>query len=292
VVVICPKCKTRLKVEEGKLTVEGSRFKCPKCSTFLLVKKPPVLPKKAMEKGKILIAHSNPAIISGITSLLTENGYQTITATDGIDSMVKAIKELPFLTIIEVGLPKIYGFEVCKRLKLRAETKEMKFILVSSVYDKKRYKREPSSLYDADDYIEEHKISELLIEKINTLKGIKPEKEEEKFEKQPEKPVMEKPEQVVKPQVKPEIITAKAPLDEKIEKAKRLARTIMSDIYLYNTARVEKSIRNNNFYSDFAAEVKEGLKLYENRVPSEVRARGDFFKEAIENFIASKKKVL
>jgi predicted Zn finger-like uncharacterized protein len=292
VVVICPKCKTRLKVEEGKLTVEGSRFKCPKCSTFLLVKKPAALPKKAMDKSRILVAHSNPAIISEITSLLTENGYQTITATDGIDSMVKAIKELPFLVIIEVGLPKIYGFEVCKRLKLRAETKEMKFILVSSVYDKKRYKREPSSLYDADDYIEEHKISEFLIDKINTLKGIKPEEKEERVEKRPEKPVMEKPEQVAEPQVKPETIIAKAPLDEKIEKAKRLARTIMSDIYMYNTARVEKSIRNNNFYSEFAAEVKEGLKLYKNRVPTEVRAKGDFFKEAIENFIANKKKVL
>jgi hypothetical protein len=61
---------------------------------------------------------------------------------------------------------------------------------------------------------------------------------------------------------------------------------------MYNTARVEKSIRNNNFYSDFAAEVKEGLKLYESRVTPEVQAKGDFFKEAIENFIASKKKVL
>jgi predicted Zn finger-like uncharacterized protein len=235
VVVICPKCKTRLKVEEGKLTVEGSRFKCPRCSTFLLVKKPAALPKKAMEKGKILVAHSNPAIITEITSLLTENGYQTITATDGIDSMVRAIKELPFLTIIEAGLPKIYGFEVCKRLKLRPETKEIKFILVSSVYDKKRYKREPSSLYDADDYIEEHNISGLLIDKINTLKGIKPEEKEEKVEKRPEKPVIEKPEQVVEPQVKPETIKAKAPLDEKIEKAKRLARTIMSDIYMICT---------------------------------------------------------
>jgi predicted Zn finger-like uncharacterized protein len=292
VVVICPRCKIRLKVDEGKLTMEGSRFKCPKCSTFLLVKKPAALPKRAIDKNKILIAYSKPAIVNEVTALLTKNGYQTITAHDGIEAMVKAIKELPFLTIIEVALPKIYGFEVCKRIKLRAETKEMKLILVGSVYDQRRYKREPRSFYDADDYIEEHQISELLMEKINTIKGIKPEEREEKGEKLPEEPVKEKQEQKAEPQVKPEEITVKPPVDDKIERAKRLARTIVSDIYLYNSAKAEESIRNNNFYSDFAAEIKEGLKLYENRIPQEVRAQGDFFRETIENFITNKKKVL
>lgn len=291
-VVICPRCKIRLKVDEGKLTMEGSRFKCPKCSTFLLVKKPAALSKKAIDNNKILIAHSKPAIVNEVTALLTKNGYQTITAHDGIEAMVKAMKELPFLIIIEVALPKIYGFEVCKRMKSRAETKEMKLILVSSVYDQKRYKREPTSLYDADDHIEEHKISELLMEKINTIKGIKPEEREEKGEKLPEEPVMEKQEQKAEPRVKPEGITVKPPVDDKIERAKRLARTIMSDIYLYNSAKAEESIRNNSFYSNFAAEIKEGLKLYKNRIPQEVQAQGDFFREAIENFITNKKKLL
>ena len=291
-VVVCPKCKIRLKVDEGKLKVEGSRFKCPKCSTFLLVKKPVAVTKKAMDNNKVLISHSNPAVINEITSLLTKNGYQTITASDGIDAMIKAIKELPFLTIIEVSLPKIYGFEVCKRLKLRAETKEMKFMLVTSAYDKKRYKREPASLYDADEYIEDHQISELLVDKINKIKGIKPEAKEERLERPPEEPVMEKIEQKAEVQIKPEAITGKPLFDEKIERAKRLARTIISDIYLYNRAKADESIRNNNFYFVFATEIKEGLKLYENRISQEVRAQGDFFREAIENFIANKKKIL
>jgi response regulator RpfG family c-di-GMP phosphodiesterase len=292
VVVICPKCKIRLKVDEGKLKEEGSRFKCPKCSTFLLVKKPAILPKKAIDKNKVLIAHSNPAIIDEAISILTKSGYQIITSSDGIDAMVKAVNGLPFLAMVEVSLPKIFGFEICKRLKSRAETKEMKFILVSSIYDKKRYKREPVSLYDADDYIEEHSISEHLLEKINALRYIKAEEKEKKVEKQPPEPIMEKMEQKAEPppQIKPEAIAERPPVEERIERAKRLARAIMSDIYLYNSAKVEESIRNNNFYYAFAAEIKEGLKLYENRIAQEVRAQGDFFREAIENFIASKKK--
>ena len=44
--------------------------------------------------------------------------------------MIKALRELPFLVVVEVSLPKIYGFEVCKKLKARAEMKDIKFILV------------------------------------------------------------------------------------------------------------------------------------------------------------------
>lgn len=292
-VVICPKCKIKLKIDEGKLTPEGTRFKCPKCTAVLVVKKPVALPKKVLDSSKILVAHSNPVILNEIISILTKNGYRTITASDGIDAMVKAIKEIPFLTVVEVALPKIYGFEVCKRLKLRDETKDMKFILVSSAYDKKRYRREPTSLYGADDYIEDHQVSELLIEKIDTIRGIRP-GEKEEVERPPEEPMIERPEVKIAPEIKPPVTpvtTVVPPADEKVESAKRLARTIMSDIYLYNSAKVEESIRNNNFYSVFAAEIKEGLKLYENRISQEVRARGDFFREAIENFIADKKRL-
>jgi len=292
VVVICPKCKSRLKVDEGKLRTEGSRFKCPKCNTFLFVKKPLPVPKSEIDKTKILVAHSKPGIIDEITSLLTNNGYQVITASDGIEAMVKAIKENPFLMIIEVSLPKIYGFEVCKRLRLRPETKEMKFIIASSVFDQNRYRREPASLYGADDYIEEHQIAELLMDRINTLRGITPEEKGEKIEKQAEAPVNEEPEQKAEMQIKPEAIAAKLPLDEKVERAKRLARTIISDIYMYNIAKAEESIKKDNFYSDFAAELREGLKLYESRISQEVQAKGDFFGEAIKNFIENKKKVL
>ena len=132
VVVICPKCKTKLKVNEGKISEGGSRFKCPKCSTVLLVKKPAAVPQKPVDNVKIIVSHSNPSTVNQLVAILNNYGYQITTASDGIEAMVKAIKEVPFLVILEVGLPKIYGFEVCKRLKLRPEAKGMKFILVSS----------------------------------------------------------------------------------------------------------------------------------------------------------------
>jgi len=293
VVVICPKCKTRLRVDEAKIAGGGSRFKCPKCSTALLVKKPAPVSEKPIDNVKVIVAHSNPAIANEITTLLSENGFQTVTASDGIEAMVKSLKEHPFLAVIEVGLPKIYGFEVCKRLKGRPETRGMKFILISSPFDKNKYRREPESLYEADDHIEEHRLSELLIHSVNVLKGGEPPKKEEKETEKIEKPTQETV--VKKAEVKPEppapaAIKPAPAADAQIERAKRLARTIVSDIYLYNTAKADESIRNNTFSSVFASEMREGLKLYENRISQEVRDKGDFFREVLALFIENKKK--
>lgn len=302
-IVGCPKCKTKLKVADEKLTPEGIRFKCPKCSAVLLVKKPSVQIKPLA--NKVIVAHENQTIVDRISKTLTEKGFMVIAAHDGIETMIKAVKELPFLAILDVALPKIYGFEVCKRLKERAETKEIKVILISSIYDKTRYRREPTSFHGADDYIEEHEIENLLMDKIDVLRGVKP---KEEIAEKPKEPVVEKPQPKVEmpappkveatlkaaapqatPPPKPEI---KTEADGAVEKARRLARTIISDIYLYSSSKMEDSIKNNSVYSEFAAEIKEGLKLYDGRISQEIRNKGDFFREAIDNFIENKKKVL
>jgi len=302
VVVVCPKCKARLKVDETRLTPQGSRFKCPKCSTVLVIKKPAVQEKKSLDHKKILIAHSSASVVENIKKLLAGEGYTVITSVDGIDAMVRALKELPAFGIIEVALPKIYGFEICKKLKSRPETKEMKLILVPSIYDKTKYRREPVSLYGADDYIEEHDLSVRLLEAINRIKsGVPAESEKPAIQPQPEVPKAPAPRQAesdagapirekpVAPAPRPE---ADLKTDESIEKARRLSRTIINDIYLYNSAKVDEAVRRGDFYAVFGSEVKEGFKLYENRIPQEIRKKADFYREAIDNFLVAKKKSL
>jgi response regulator RpfG family c-di-GMP phosphodiesterase len=220
--------------------------------------------------------------------------------------MVKAIKEFPFLAIIEVALPKIYGFEVCRRLKARPDTKEMKFILIPAIHDKTKYRREPSSLYGADEYIEEFDIKSHLVEKVSILKEggavsgpAAPEKpltaDQPTSTVEPSKPAASEPDKKspiaqASPNVQPQG-AAQPGNDEKVEKAKRLARTIINDIHLYNTAKVDTAIKTGDFYSVFAPELKEGKKLYDSRIPQEIREKFDHYREAIENFIASKKSV-
>ncbi len=295
-VVICPKCKVKLKVGDDKIAPQGTRFKCPKCSTVLMVKKP-AAGVKPLDKGKILVAHEDAAVSEKLKRVLINSGYEVLLVKDGIEAMVTATKELPFAAVLGVSIPKIYGFEVCRRLKTRPETKDIKIILMASVYDMRKYRREPQSLHDADGYIEEHQIEDILAEKIEALKGIAGEKpkaplsEAEKAAtgaagaKEPahEKPVADT--EIREPQLGKKVAAA----NDGEERARRLARTIIADIYLYGKVKVDDSIRNNTFQKTFASELKEGFKLYENRVPADVRSRGDFFNEAINNFIEKRK---
>ena len=297
-VVICPKCKVRLKVADEKIAPEGTRFKCPKCSTVLLVKRPAAR-LQPLDKAKILVAHEEPSIMEKITSILTANGYKVIPAKDGIEAMVNATREMPFVAVLGVSIPKIYGFEVCKRLKGRPETKDMKIILIPSVYDMTRYRREPESLHDADDYIEEHLIEESLIKKIEALKGVS---QRESAGPSVDTGKIRREEREITETEKERATRAKKvlqqPFDEttqkekggEIERAKRLARTIIADIYLYSKAKMDDAIRKDSFHKTFASELKEGAKLYEKRVSAEIRGIGDFFNEAINNFIEKRRR--
>lgn len=317
-IVNCPKCKVRLKVDDEKLKPEGLKVRCPKCQVVLLVRKPsqPVptreerpLPKE-YDRKKILIAHDGEVVRSAIEEILKEGGYEVIMASDGVEAMMKIEKEKPFLALLDVALPKIYGFELCKHIKSRPETKEILVILLASIYDATRYKREPETLYGADDYIEKHHIEDSLLLKIRQLI--------ERSEKRPAEKTVERPvatpvpSQILKPEEKPvvfeKVITrgefkeeeisrepavSHTSIDrEAIEKAKRFARIIISDIALYNQRLVEEGIKNNNFYALLESEIKEGRELYNSRVSPEIRSREDYFKQAIDEFIEKKRKSL
>lgn len=74
-----------------------------------------------------------------------------------------------------------------------------------------------------------------------------------------------------------------------VERARRLARNIIADIALYSPEQAAAAIRAGNFREVFAARLAEGQKLFESRIPPEVRAEGNFLDDAIEDFIKKKK---
>ena len=65
------------------------------------------------------------------------------------------------------------------------------------------------------------------------------------------------------------------------EPANRLARTIISDIKLYNEEKVRKGIEEDNLFEALASELKEGVEHYNSRVAPELRERTNFFNFAI-----------
>jgi len=74
------------------------------------------------------------------------------------------------------------------------------------------------------------------------------------------------------------------------EKAKRLARLIVSDIVLYNQAVVEESIRNDTFFEAMSHDVQEARNLYASRVPEEIRRDTTYLDDAFNDLIERKKR--
>jgi hypothetical protein len=65
------------------------------------------------------------------------------------------------------------------------------------------------------------------------------------------------------------------------EEARRLARTILSDIALYNQAKVKEGIERDSLFDVLSDELAEGRKYYESMVDPAVRDTTNFFNEAV-----------
>ena len=65
------------------------------------------------------------------------------------------------------------------------------------------------------------------------------------------------------------------------DEAKRLARTILSDILLYNQAKVKEGIEKDSLFDVLTEELAEGKKYYESMVEDSLRQTTNFFNEAV-----------
>ncbi len=69
------------------------------------------------------------------------------------------------------------------------------------------------------------------------------------------------------------------------EKAKRLARTILSDISLYNQPKIEKGIKNDNLFDLLEEDLQKGLELYRSRVSPEISSQTNYFNIAVVDIL-------
>jgi hypothetical protein len=72
---------------------------------------------------------------------------------------------------------------------------------------------------------------------------------------------------------------------EDADKARRLARTIVSDIALYNREDIRKGIKNDNVFELLAVELERGRKLYLSRVSPEIQKQKNFYNQAIVDIL-------
>ncbi len=68
---------------------------------------------------KILIVEDEPNMVAGLRDNFEYEGYQVITAGDGVEGLERALADSPDLVVLDVMMPRMSGLDVCKQLKAR-----------------------------------------------------------------------------------------------------------------------------------------------------------------------------
>jgi DNA-binding response OmpR family regulator len=80
---------------------------------------------------KILIIEDDPTALRLTEYTLAQHGYQVLTTCNGLEGIITAQKELPDLVVLDIMLPGIDGFEVCRRLRAGAQTAPVPILIIS-----------------------------------------------------------------------------------------------------------------------------------------------------------------
>ena len=122
-----------------------------------------------MAKGRILVVDDEIYIVHILDFSLGMEGYEVLTALDGEQALEKARAEKPDLIVLDIMMPKLDGYETCKRLKADPEIKDVPVILLSA--KGRNVDLKVGFEVGADDYITKPFSPRKLVERINAILG-------------------------------------------------------------------------------------------------------------------------
>jgi CheY-like chemotaxis protein len=116
---------------------------------------------------KILVVDDSVTILAMMQDILESAGYEVLSATDGQEGLDMAKKERPNLIILDVMLPKLDGYQVCSKLKLDPDYKNIPIVFLSAVAPGPGEK--PGQGLNANAYIAKPFDSQALLAKVAEL---------------------------------------------------------------------------------------------------------------------------
>jgi len=94
-------------------------------------------------RKKILVVDDDKIVVETIVQCLEEDehGYELISAADGFEAGAQVMHFKPDLLLLDIMMPDINGYEVCKKLKSDSATNHIKIIVLSAYLDDDNYKQ-------------------------------------------------------------------------------------------------------------------------------------------------------
>lgn len=116
---------------------------------------------------KILVIEDDASTMRFIEYTLEQEGYEVITATDGLEGLRKAQDEHPDLVLLDIMLPGLDGYEVCYQLRQKPETTVLPILMLSA--KARQHDKDIGLKVGADDYLVKPADGSEIVARIKTL---------------------------------------------------------------------------------------------------------------------------
>jgi len=130
----CAKCQEIQPIFQGE--EPGAPRRCTVCG-FLVESGLSMESTKFRPAAKVLIVDDDPLIIRMYRDLLEQNDFMVLSAPDGTQGLEMAAKEHPVIVLLDIMMPGIDGFEVCRRLKADPGLTDIHVIILTGLTDPK-----------------------------------------------------------------------------------------------------------------------------------------------------------
>lgn len=81
---------------------------------------------------KVLIADDEPNIVTSLEYLMTKSGYEVEVARNGEEALALVESFMPDLVLLDVMMPRRSGYEVCQKMRERAQWGHIKIVMLSA----------------------------------------------------------------------------------------------------------------------------------------------------------------
>jgi twitching motility two-component system response regulator PilG len=99
---------------------------------------------------KILVVDDSPTVRKLISGKLEKCGHEAICAVDGMDALAKINEVIPDLVLLDITMPRMDGYQVCKLIRSNDATKDVPVVMISGkdgFFDKVRGRMAGTSNY-------------------------------------------------------------------------------------------------------------------------------------------------
>ena len=124
-------------------------------------------------KHTVLLAEDNPQHLELLEAYMEElPDVRVITATNGLEALHRVQEASPDLVLLDIMMPKMSGFEVCKRLKSDPKTRDIVVVMVTALSETADIER--AAECGTDDYLSKPVDRKALINLVRNLLTSRP----------------------------------------------------------------------------------------------------------------------